>query len=105
MGKLFFLLVVLILGGIGYYLWTTVASAPKEATLPGYTNALKNDEDKARAVMAGANTESVQGAVEKYKGDKGTLPASLQDLVPNYIDHIPGGLQYDPGTGKVSVAQ
>jgi len=43
--------------------------------------------------------------VEKYKGDKGTLPASLQDLVPNYIDHIPGGLQYDPGTGKVTVAQ
>ncbi len=105
MGKLFLILLVLVLAGVGWYLWTIVAEAPKEATLPGYTNALKNDEQKAQRVAGAANAENVQGAVEKYRSMKGSNPSSLQDLVPDYIDHIPGGILYDPATGKVSSGQ
>ncbi len=103
--KAVFVVALLIVGAIGYYLWGKVEEAPKEATLPGYTNALKNDEARAQAAAAGAQLDVVKSAVEKYKSDKGTPPPTLQDLVPNYIDHIPGGLQYDASSGTVSVAQ
>lgn len=102
--KSIFFLALLIAGGIGYYLWGKIQEAPKEATLPGYTNALRNDELKAQAVAGQANVENVQGAVNKYRSLKGTAPASLQDLVPEFLDHIPGGLQYDASTGTVSAA-
>ncbi len=102
MDKLFILILVLVVGGIGYYLWTVVESAPKEATLPGYTQTLHNDEQKAREVMGHANLDAIRGAITNYRSQKGTNPASLQDLVPDFIDHIPGGIQYDPGTGTVS---
>ncbi len=105
MGKLIFFAVILIAGGIGYYLWNQVPDTPKEQTLGGYTHALQNDEAKAKAVVGAANLENVQGAVHKFRADKGSLPADLQELVPNYIDHIPGGLQYDASTGTVSAAQ
>lgn len=103
--KSIFVVALLIVGGIGYYLWSKVEEAPKEATLPGYTNALKNDEAKAQAAAAGANLDSVRSAVEKYKSMKGSNPTALQDLVPEYIDHIPGGIGYDPASGSVSVIQ
>lgn len=103
--KAIFFLALLIAGGVGYYLWNKVEQAPPEATLPGYTNALKNDEAKAQAVAAGANLDLVRTAVEKYKSMKGGNPATLQDLVPEYIDHIPGGIGYDPASGSVSVIQ
>jgi hypothetical protein len=102
--KTLFFLALLIAGGIGYFLWGKVEQAPPAATLPGYVNALKNDELKAQSVAAGANLEGVRSAVEKYKADRGSLPSSLQDLVPQYLDHVPGGLQYDPATGNVSAA-
>ena len=103
-GKVIFL-ALLLLGGLGYYLWGKVEQAPKEATLPGYTNALKADEQKAKAAAATANLASVQEAVNKYHAEKGVYPSSLQDLAPAFIDHIPEGLQYDASTGAVSVAQ
>ena len=103
--KTVFLVALLIVGAIGYYLWGKVEEAPKEATLPGYTNALKNDEAKAQAAAAGAQLDVGKSGVEKYHSDKGAFPPALQDLVPNYIDHIPGGLAYDPATGNVSVVQ
>ncbi len=102
MTKLFILLLIAIVGGIGYYLWTVVASVPKEATLPGYTNALQRDEQRAQAVAGHANLELVQQAVNSYKSQKGVAPTTLQDLVPDFIDHIPGGVQYDATTGTVS---
>jgi hypothetical protein len=103
--KAVFLLALFVVGAIGYFLWGKIEQAPPEATLPGYTNALKNDELKAQAAVAGAQLEGVKSAVEKYRSDKGSLPPTLQDLVPNYIDHIPGGITYDPSSGNVSVAQ
>ena len=102
MDKFFILLVILVLGGIGYYLWNTIQKAPKEATLPGYVNTLQRDEQKAQAVAGHANVEIVQQAVNAYKNQKGTAPTTLQDLVPDFIDHIPGGVQYDAATGTVS---
>jgi hypothetical protein len=56
-------------------------------------------------VASSVNHSSVDEAIRKYKSDKGNLPASLQDLVPDYLDHVPGGLQYDSSTGTVSPAQ
>jgi hypothetical protein len=103
--KFALLLMVLISGGIGYYLWNKIPDTPKEATLPGYTKTLQQYEQKAGNTAATANLASVREAVNKYHSEKDAWPASLQDLAPTYIDHIPGGLQYDPATGTVSVAQ
>lgn len=103
--KSIFVVALLIVGGIGYYLWSKVEEAPKEATLPGYTNALKNDEARAQGAVSTFNVQNVKEAVEKYRSMKGTNPAALQDLVPEFIDHIPGGVTYDPATGTVSAVQ
>ncbi|HEY5039145.1 MAG TPA: hypothetical protein VIJ93_08760 [bacterium] len=105
MGKIIFAVVVLVVGAVGYYLWNQVPDTPKEQTLTGYTQGLKDSEDKAKAVAATTNVENVQGAVHKYSSMKGSNPASLQDLVPEYLDHVPGGVNYDPATGTVSAAQ
>ncbi len=102
--KAIFVIAMAIAGAIGYYLWGKVEQAPPEDTLPGYTNALKNDELKAQAAAGAANLQTVQEAVNKYRGMKGSNPSTLQDLVPDYLDHVPGGLQYDSSTGTVSVA-
>jgi len=105
MGKLIFVVVVLVVGGVGYYLWNQTPDTPKDATLDGYAHSLQNDEAKARAAVATSNIQTVQEAVRKYQTMKGSLPPTLQALAPEYIDHIPGGLQYDPATGTVTVAQ
>jgi hypothetical protein len=104
-GKLILLLVVLVVGGGGYYLMNQAPAVPKDATLDGYAHSLQNDEAKARAAAATMNIQAVEEAVRKYRTMKGSNPATLQDLVPEYIDHIPGGFQYDASTGTVSVAQ
>lgn len=49
---------------------------------------------------------NLQRAVDLYQADKGSLPASLELLVPDYIDAIPprgdgGAFGYNPLTGKV----
>lgn len=49
---------------------------------------------------------NLQRAVDLYQADKGSLPASLDLLVPDYIDAIPprgdgGAFGYNPLTGKV----
>jgi hypothetical protein len=103
--KTVFVLALLIAGGIGYFLWGTIQEAPKEATLPGYTNALKNDEQKAQAVASEANLKLITEAVGKYHSQKGSYPNSLQDLVPDFLDHVPGGFNYDSSTGTVSPVQ
>jgi hypothetical protein len=103
--KLIWLLVLVVAGAGGYYLWNQIPDTPKSQTLGGYVNTLQTDELKAKAVAASTNVGSVQEAVHKYKIDKGALPNSLQDLVPDFLDHVPGGLQYDPATGVVSAAQ
>lgn len=103
--KSLFVFLLLLIGGIAYFLWNKVEEAPPQATLPGYANALKNDLTKAQNVAGAANLDTVKSAVEKYRSDKGSLPSSLQDLVPAYLDHVPGGIQYDSSTGTVSVAQ
>jgi len=104
MGKLILFAVVLAVGSIGYLLWNTKPDTPPQQTLTGYTQGLQSSEQKAEAVASGANLENVRMAVEKYKNEKGASPASLKDLVPNYLDHVPGGVQYDPSTGTVSTA-
>ena len=102
----FILIVVALIGGsIGYYLWHQVPDTPKEQTPAGYIQNLQRSEQKAKDAVSTANLQDVQNAVEKYKTEKGAFPPSLQDLVPQFLDHVPGGFQYDPATGVVSVAQ
>ena len=103
--KLFWVLLLLLVGGVAYYLWNQIPDTPKNQTLVGYTQTLHNDELKAQAVASNTNVSSVQQSVNKFKAEKGSLPGSLQDLVPDFLDHVPGGLQYDPATGTVSAAQ
>jgi hypothetical protein len=95
----------LAVGAGGYYLWNQIPDTPKSQTLGGYTQTLHNDEVRAQAVASSVNSSSVDQAIRKYKADKGNFPASLQDLVPDYLDHVPGGFQYDASTGAVSPAQ
>ena len=102
--KLFWLLLIVLLGGVGYYIWSQIPDTPKSQTLGGYVENLHADEQRAQAVASSVNLSEIKRAVEKYKADKGALPASLQDLVPDYMDHVPGGLQYDSATGAVSPA-
>jgi hypothetical protein len=103
--KLFWLLLLVLLGGVGYYIWSQIPDTPKDQTLGGYAENLHADEQRAQAVASSVNHSSVDEAIRKYKSDKGNLPASLQDLIPDYLDHVPGGLQYDSSTGTVSPAQ
>ena len=103
--KLIWLLVLLVVSGGVYYLWKQIPDTPKNQTLGGYTQTLHNDEVRAQAVASSTNVVSVQQAVNKYRADKGSLPASLQDLTPDFLDHVPGGVQYDASTGTVSAAQ
>jgi len=103
--KFIFLIALVVVGWIAYYLWNQIPETPKSQTLSGYTQALQNDLKKAERVASNANVENVQGAVNKYRSMKGASPASLQDMVPEFMDHIPGGLNYDPATGTVSASQ
>jgi hypothetical protein len=103
--KIFWLLLLVLLGGVGYYIWSQIPDTPKNQTLGGYAENLHADEQRAQAVASSVNLSSVQEAIRKYKADKGALPASLQDLVPDFLDHVPGGLQYDSSTGTVSAGQ
>ncbi|HET9870126.1 MAG TPA: hypothetical protein VFR02_06505 [bacterium] len=104
MGKLILFAVVLAAGAVGYLLWSTKPEAPPQPTQPGYVQGLQLSEQHAEAAAAGANLDNVRSALEKYRSLKGSNPASLQDLVPDFLDHVPGGLQYDPATGTVSAA-
>ena len=105
MNKVIWVVVILAIAGVSYYVWNQIPDTPKSQTLGGYVHTLQNDEMKAKAVASTMNHNSVDDAVRKYKADKGAYPASLQDLVPDYLDHVPGGVQYDPATGAVSGAQ
>jgi hypothetical protein len=102
MGKIILFAVVLTGLSVGYLIWNATPTTPKDQTFTGYTQGLQSSEQKAQIAVATTNLSDVQQAVEKYKTDKGSLPSSLQDLVPNYLDHVPGGVQYDPASGQVS---
>lgn len=105
MGKFIVVVALLIAGGIGWYLWSQIQEAPKEATYDAYTKRVVAQEQKAKDVASGTNVQNVHDAVEKYKSMKGGNPATLQDLVPEFLDHIPGGVGYDPASGAVSAIQ
>ena len=104
MNKIIWLVVLLALAGGAYYAWKQIPDTPKSQTFGGYAQTLHNDEVRAQAAASLQNYSTLEDAVHKYLADKGSYPASLQDLVPNYLDHVPGGVQYDPSTGAVSAA-
>jgi hypothetical protein len=103
--KIVFILAIAIAGWVGWYIWKLVPDTPPSQTLPGYTRGLQRSLTKAEMVGSKANVLIVQEAVNKYRAMKGNNPATLQDMVPEIVDHIPGGVTYDPATGTVSPAQ
>jgi hypothetical protein len=103
--KIIFILAIALAGWVGWFIWKQVPETPKSQTLSGYTSGLKSSLEKAETVGSKANVLIVQEAVNKYRAMKGNSPATLQELVPEIIDHIPGGVTYDPATGMVSPAQ
>lgn len=102
--KFIIVLMALVGGSIGYYLWHKVPEVPEKNTLGGYTKTLQIAEQKADAVSSAMNVKEAQGAVDRYRSEKGSTPASLQDTVPEFMDHVPGGLVYDASTGTVTAA-
>ena len=102
------LLVMAIIIGAGvYWIKTTDVKPDPGPTLGygGYTKGLIRAEQKAKEVMHQDNLEGAKAAVEKYHGEKGVYPPSLQDCVDaGYLDRVPQGVQYDPSIGQVSAA-
>ncbi len=102
--KFIIVLMAAVGGWVGYYLWHKIPDVPKEATYDAYTKNVIAQEQKAKDVVSVDNVKDMQNAVERYRSEKSALPSSLQDLVPEFTDHVPGGLAYDPSTGVVSAA-
>jgi predicted small lipoprotein YifL len=61
-------------------------------------------------VQKKVDVASLTQAVQQYNAAEGHYPATLQDLVPNYIAKVPDAppgykLNYDSSSGAVTVAQ
>lgn len=105
MGKFIVVVALLIGGGIFYYLWNKEPGERKDTSLDKYMDRTLAAERKASAVLTADRLRNIQSAVDRYRVDHaGSPPPSLQDLVPQYLAHVPGGLQYDPASGTVSAA-
>jgi len=105
MGKIIALLVFVALGYGGYVLITSATKEAPKAGMDGYAGQLKRGEERAQSVMRESNVVLARGAVERYRGEKGALPSSLQDCVnAGYLERVPQGVAYDASTGAVSVA-
>jgi type VI protein secretion system component VasK len=104
MGKFIVVVALLIGGGIFYYLWNKEPGNRKDTSLDKYMDRTIAAEQKASAVLSADRLRSVQSAVDRYRVDHGSPPAALQDLVPQYLAHVPGGLEYDPVSGTVGAA-
>jgi hypothetical protein len=87
-----------------YYLITTATEGDgKNVGAEGYVKNMQRAEDRARDVMHQENVANAKSAVERFKGEKGNLPASLQECVDGgYLEKVPQGVVYDPSTGTVS---
>lgn len=100
------LLIIAILGGIGYgiYSWlTSYAKAPLLAATSGQLEKGKVATDAASRIVREESARNVQTVVDRYKAEQGVYPASLQELVDkNLMSEIPPGLSYDASTGKVT---
>ena len=55
----------------------------------------------SEAASCDADKKTVSTAAEAYKAKTGNYPATLADMVPNYLKTNPGGT-YVPGTGTLS---
>ena len=56
--------------------------------------------------MEEQKAELVRSAIKQFQTQTGSYPSSLNELVDRgYLQSVPSGLNYDPSTGTVSVAQ
>ncbi len=51
--------------------------------------------------MSALDKTKTQNAVNTYEAENGSYPASLNELVPDYLSQVPD-VSYDPVTGKVN---
>jgi hypothetical protein len=103
LGKLFGLFLVLVLMVVGIRLMRTEPEPAPATGLEGYTNQLQRAEDKARDVVGATNVSAAKNAVERFQGEQGRNPESLQEAVDKgYLDKVPQGVAYDPSTGQVT---
>jgi hypothetical protein len=73
--------------------------------MDGYAGNLKRAEDHGRDAVHQDNVANANNAIERFRGEKGHSPASLQEVVDaGYLDHMPQGVTYDPSTGTASAA-
>jgi hypothetical protein len=103
MGKIIALLVFVALGYGGYVLITSATKEAPKAGMDGYAGQLKRGEERAQAVMRESNVVLARGAVERYRGEKGALPSSLQDCVTQGISSGCRKGWLTASTGAVSV--
>lgn len=104
MGKFLFVIFLAAAAYGGYYLITLATKGDgKSQGAEGYVANLQRAEDKARAAVSLDNLANVKSAVERFQGEKGHLPGSLQECVEaGYLEKVPQGLSYDPATGNVT---
>jgi uncharacterized protein (UPF0333 family) len=100
------LLLAAVIGGAAYWAIKNIDVKPDAGPslgFSGYSKGLIQAENKAKNVMHADNLATARNAVEKYYGEKGSYPASLQVLVDGfYLDRIPNSIQYDPATGQIT---
>ena len=90
--------------GLGIAAWLTVKQQKPEG--PSGQNTAKIAVSKANRIQAKAQLGGVSSAVNLFKVQEGRLPNSLQELADKeFLDRVPNGLDYDPETGEVSVAE
>jgi len=110
MKKLLFLVVV---GGAcyGLYQWFESYSGgaiDKAAKAAGGGQLIRGQQiiENSANKIAGASLEVVKQSVSRFKEANGRNPTSLQELVDKgLLDSVPAGVNYDPATGEVTVAQ
>lgn len=101
MRALILILAMAMLSGCGVELLTTTA-------IQGELQAqnMKAVQSQAKAIAESAAKTRLQQAINTYLGEKGAYPATLNDLVPEFIDSIPKRTDgqywgYDPQAGRL----
>ena len=88
--------------GIGAYI--TLNQQKSSGAAPG-DNTAKRTISKAKRIQAKAMLVTVSSAIRTFEAQNERLPESLDELESEgFLDRIPQGLDYDPESGEVSLA-
>ena len=97
-----FVLMGLLALGVIFYFKACVKSGPIEGFSEPVTK-MEEGKKSAEAKAATADMQEYQNAVDRFRATEDRFPYSFQELKDkNYIESVPGDLNYDPATGVVS---